>query len=150
LGTWVRTMKLFCSAERIATIGVTALLTSTVSIAAATDERGGLFSRSQADRGAKIYAEHCALCHGLNLEGKGAPALSGAVFQAKWADGKHTLDDLYYIIRTSMPSSAPGKLSQQQYVDLVAYILRSNGYREGEQELVANTATLRAVTIQPQ
>lgn len=127
-------------------ISVTALLIGT-SVAAATDASDRLFTRLQADRGERTYMEHCALCHGGNLEGKGAPALGGPPFQAKWGDGNHTLEDLYYIVRTSMPYSEPGKLSKQQYLDVIAYVLKMNGYPEGERELVPNTAELRAVTI---
>jgi S-disulfanyl-L-cysteine oxidoreductase SoxD len=73
--------------------------------------------------------------------------LGGPTFQAKWGDGRHTLDDLYYVVRTSMPYSEPGKLSRQQYMDVIAYVLNMNGYQEGEQELVPNTIALKAITI---
>ena len=68
-------------------------------------------------------------------------------FRTKWADGKHSLDDLYYIMRTTMPKSAPGKLSKQEYIEVIAYVLKVNGYPEGEQELPVNPATLGAITI---
>jgi mono/diheme cytochrome c family protein len=107
----------------------------------------GLFTSAQVARGERLYAEHCASCHGPNLEGKGATPLSGETFHTKWADGEHTVDDLYYIARTSMPYSAPGKLSKQEYIDVIAYVLKVNGYREGEQELPMTPETLRGITI---
>jgi S-disulfanyl-L-cysteine oxidoreductase SoxD len=108
----------------------------------------GLFTDAQVARGERLYAEHCASCHGPNLEGKGATPLAGATFHTKWADGKHTVDDLYYVARTSMPYSAPGKLSKQEYIDVVAYVLKVNGYREGEQELPMTPEILRGITIE--
>ena len=135
------------NAVRTALGGVTALLICNAPIAAEPATVDRLFTNAQAARGERLYAEHCASCHGLNLEGRGATPLSGETFRTKWADGKHTVDDLYYIVRTSMPYSAPGKLSKQEYVDVVAYILKVNGYQEGGQELPVNPAALGAIII---
>jgi mono/diheme cytochrome c family protein len=126
---------------------VTALLVCNTTIAAESTV-DGLFTDAQVARGERLYAEHCASCHGPNLEGKGATPLAGETFHTKWADGKHTVDDLYYIARTSMPYSAPGKLSKQEYIDVIAYVLKVNGYREGEQELPMAPETLKGIIIQ--
>jgi cytochrome c len=135
------------SIEARAVVGITALFVCNATIAVEVAVDGGLFTDAQVIRGERLYMEHCALCHGSNLEGKGATALSGETFHAKWADGKHTVDDLYYIARTSMPYSAPGKLSKQEYIDVIAYVLKVNGYRAGEQELPMIPETLRGITI---
>lgn len=134
-------------AARLVLSGVTTLLICSVPIAAEPAEDDRLFTDIQAARGERLYAEHCAPCHGLGLEGKGAPPLSGETFRTKWADGQHSLDDLYYIVRSSMPYSAPGKLSKQEYVDVIAYVLKVNGYRDGEKELPVNPTALGAITI---
>ncbi len=39
-----------------------------------------------------------------------------------------------------MPDSAPGALTDRQYVDIVAYILKENSYPAGKDELVRNEA----------
>jgi PQQ-dependent dehydrogenase (methanol/ethanol family) len=110
----------------------------------------GVFTATQASRGAVAYAKSCASCHGQNLEGTTSPALAGARFANKWADGKHTIDDLYFVVRTQMPYGAPATLTNQQYVDIVAFMLQRNGYRAGSKELAANPTSLKALTITPQ
>jgi len=43
------------------------------------------FTAVQADQGAQVYAEHCASCHGPNLnDGSFGPALKGASFRRDW------------------------------------------------------------------
>jgi hypothetical protein len=40
-------------------------------------------------------------------------------------------------------------LSKAQYSDVVAYILKVNGYPGGGSELVPNAAAMKAVTLRP-
>lgn len=123
------------------------LLASLVPVSAQADD--GIYSMAQAARGEALYHEHCAACHGGQLQGKPAAALTGEAFRGRWEDGKHTLDDLYYIIRSLMPNNAPGSLSKAQYADVVAYILKVNKYPAGESELVPTAPVMKAVTLQP-
>jgi mono/diheme cytochrome c family protein len=118
-------------------------------IGAGSEEPGGLFSEVQAARGESIYQHHCSACHGARLQGSPAAPLTGEAFRARWEDGRHTLDDLFYIIRSLMPNNAPGSLSKAQYSDVVAYILKVNGYPAGGAELVPTAAAMKAVTLQP-
>jgi len=110
----------------------------------------GLYSTPQAERGEALYNEHCAACHGSQLQGNPAAPLTGGKFDERWQDGKHTLDDLYYIIRSLMPNTAPGSLSKAQYADIVAYILKVNRYPAGEADLVPKAADMKGVSLQPQ
>ncbi len=109
----------------------------------------GVYSEPQALRGEALYLQHCVACHGTHLEGSPAAALTGPAFRARWEDGSHTLDDLYYIVRTLMPNTAPGSLSKTEYADVVAYILRVNGYPIGETDLVPKGAIMKPVVLQP-
>jgi mono/diheme cytochrome c family protein len=109
----------------------------------------GLYSPAQAARGEEIYQQFCSACHGARLQGSPAAPLAGESFRARWEDGKHTLDDLYYIVRSLMPNNAPGSLSKAQYADVVAFILKANNYPAGEQELVPKAPLMKAVTLQP-
>jgi len=118
-------------------------------IGAGAEEPGGLFSEVQAARGESIYQQYCSACHGARLQGSPAAPLTGEAFRARWEDGRHTLDDLFYIIRSLMPNNAPGSLSKAQYSDVVAYILKVNGYPAGGAELVPTAAAMKAVTLQP-
>jgi mono/diheme cytochrome c family protein len=118
-------------------------------VAAETQTAGGLYSEAQAGRGEALYQQFCSACHGARLQGHPAAPLTGEAFRARWEDGKHSLDDLFYIIRSLMPNNAPGSLSKAQYADVVAYILKVNGYPEGGSELTPNVAAMKAVTLQP-
>jgi len=109
-----------------------------------------VYSEAQAVRGRGLYGEHCAACHGMMLEGKSSVPLSGATFQARWADEKHTVDDLVYIVRTLMPYGQPATLSKQEYVDIVAYILMTNRYPAGNRALPVDPAVLKEIVIRPQ
>jgi cytochrome c len=59
------------------------------------------FSSAQTAQGHWEYSQKCAVCHGAQLQGTGAPALKGRTFNAQW-NGKK-LADLYSYIHTDMP-----------------------------------------------
>jgi mono/diheme cytochrome c family protein len=96
-----------------------------------------------------LYEQYCRSCHGGRLQGNPAAPLAGAAFTSRWADGRHTLDDLLYIMRTLMPYNAPASLTKQQYADVLAYVLKVNGYPAGEAELIPSAAVLKHITLQP-
>ena len=118
-------------------------------LAASAFAGDAVYTTAQSERGEETYQQHCAACHGARLQGVPAAALTGEAFRGRWEDGKHTLDDLYYIIRSLMPNNAPGSLSKAQYADIAAYILRINNYPAGETELEPNAAAMKAVTLAP-
>jgi alcohol dehydrogenase (cytochrome c) len=113
-------------------------------------QQQGFYTPAQAQRGERLYEKRCASCHGGGLAGGSASALAGSRFMAKWGQGKHSVDELYYITRTQMPYGAAGTMTAKQYLDIVAYILKANGYRAGSRELSADSATLKKITISPQ
>lgn len=90
------------------------------------------YTAAQAERGAEAYAEHCASCHGSNLDdGAFAPALSGIDFRRRWAAPQ----PLFAAMSEKMPPARPGSLGEKTYVDLFAFLLQENGVRPGEREL---------------
>jgi mono/diheme cytochrome c family protein len=108
----------------------------------------GSYTAAQAERGAAQYSQNCAACHGSGLNGNGeAPALVGGEFISNWAG--LTLGDLFERIRTTMPQDNPGKLSRDQYADILSYILKSNGYPAGQKELDRRTEFLKAIGFVP-
>ena len=123
-----------------------ALCLSGISCALAED---GLYTPEQSVRGEGSYQQNCAACHGARLQGSPAAPLTGDAFRGRWEDGKHTLDDLYYIIRSLMPNNAPGSLSRAEYADIVTFILKVNNYPAGSEELQPKAAAMKAVTLQP-
>lgn len=117
-----------------------ALLALCVSGTAVSSEDDRRFTAQQAESGRTLYMAHCAVCHGNALDGtEAAPALRGRLFEEKWRN--QPVAELLQITRSTMPIAQPGMLSGAQYVDLVAFILSSNGYTAGEQPLVANWST---------
>ena len=109
-----------------------------------------VYSEEQAVRGRGLYAEHCASCHGVKLEGGSSMPLSGATFEERWADERHSVDDLFYIVRTLMPYGRRATLSQQEYIDIIAYLLMMNGYPAEAQSLPLDPNVLAGITIRPQ
>ena len=87
----------------------------------------GTFTLEQVSRGNAVYAAHCASCHGDALEGRVGPPLRGSEFLDSWGQGTPTVDDLFYVIRISMPKPANGSLTPGEYLDLLAFILSRNG-----------------------
>lgn len=110
-------------------------------------QQSALFTDAQATRGQALYDKKCAACHGNQLDNGTAAALVGSKFMAKWT-GK-SVDDLYYITKTQMPYGAGDSMKVQEYIDVVAFMLKANGYKSGAQELKAD-ATLKQVKIQAQ
>ena len=76
---------------------------------------------------------YCSSCHGKDLYGTSAPALAGKSFNASWR--QHTIADLYKFIQTSMPFCAGGTLADQDYANIVAFILSKNGVKSGNESL---------------
>jgi alcohol dehydrogenase (cytochrome c) len=102
------------------------------------------YTAAQAEQGQASYAEHCASCHGENLDdGAYAPPLKGADFRQKW--GSSTADALFTYSATKMPPSRPGSLGDDAYARVLAYMLRENGSRPGSQELPATPEALKAL-----
>lgn len=48
-----------------------------------------------------------------------------------------------------MPETAPGSLTPDQSVELVAYILRMNGFDPGSGELAADRTVLDRISLAP-
>ena len=109
----------------------------------------GVFTDMQARRGEATYQSNCAACHGRTLQATNpdAPSLTAPSFGISW-HGK-PVADLFALMRTSMPLGAGGSLSDPEYLDIVAYILKFNGYPAGDRELGSEDQMLRQIVIEP-
>jgi alcohol dehydrogenase (cytochrome c) len=107
-----------------------------------------LFTAAQATRGEAVYREACAACHGAALTGGNAPALAGPAFARSWGDPRVTLDDLFFIIRTTMPPAGSTAISAADKAAVFAHILRENGYEPGATPVSADTAQLARERVQ--
>jgi len=97
----------------------------------------GVFTDAQAERGRIAYSANCSSCHGVELGGGESKALRDERF---WTDWKETrVDYLLGQISRNMPFSDDGSLAgtlpMGTYVDIVAHILKTNGFPSGNQEL---------------
>ncbi len=117
---------------RRVTLFIAATLTVQTAFIVAQDKTAdqGVYTSAQATRGAAVFDAHCVTCH---REGGSAPVLAGARFTKSFADA--TLLSVFTTIQTTMPRNAPGTLSETEYVDVVAHLLRLNGFADGMTEL---------------
>lgn len=109
----------------------------------------GVYTEAQARRGSAIYEQECARCHGATLEGSGETAgpLTGITFNSTW--NGLTIGDLLDRIRLTMPVDKPGKLTRQQYVDVLSYMLSVGKFPPGEAELPREAERLNLIVFDP-
>lgn len=106
------------------------------------------YTNEQANAGASDYAEQCASCHGINLQGLGVvPAVAGQGFFLKWSGVEAT--DLYDQV-SRMPPQNPGGLSESSYTNMLAFILQSNGLPAAETPLPAGRSALADLVLPAQ
>jgi cytochrome c len=108
-----------------------------------------VYTDTQAGRGEELYGRHCAECHGSGLDGDAVteiPALAQDSFMQRWST--RNIDDLVSRMQRAMPPSAPGSLTRTQYVDLAAFLLKSNGFPSGFDALGTDADRLKLITIQ--
>jgi mono/diheme cytochrome c family protein len=95
----------------------------------------GVYTEAQAARGAAVYDTVCIGCHRADLGGNTGPALKDQRFAREFA-GKD-LKTLFAKVAT-MPRNAPASLGDNVYLDLVAHLLKENGFPAGSHELTAD------------
>lgn len=107
----------------------------------------GVYTKEQAKRGEGLYVQKCSSCHGPDLSGNDEAApLAGPVFLASW-DGL-SVGELANRVRVSMPPNDLGKLSRQQIVDILSYVLSFNNFPAGKTELDPKPELLKQVRVE--
>ena len=105
----------------------------------------GIFTAAQADRGGPSAAR-CRGCHGPDLTGTDrAPTLKGPGFLANWENG--SVNRLFVKVRDTMPPGNTDSLPPDTKLDIVAFLLRENGFPTGGSELTANAEALDSLQI---
>jgi mono/diheme cytochrome c family protein len=90
------------------------------SAAAASPSTGSApYTMQQVARGSEVYAKACANCHGGNLQGLSAPALTGPGFGHSHLNASQ----LRGVVTQSMPLTAPGSLPAADYAAVMAFML---------------------------
>jgi len=116
------------------------------------DGRGLPPGSGTATKGAKLFADQCAVCHGDKLQGNPAPGLGGD----RLIGGRGTLASnapvktvesywpyattLFDYIKRAMPFTSPGSLSDDDVYSLVAYIL-------AEADVITPNETMDATSL---
>ena len=105
----------------------------------------GVFTEVQATRGQKAYMDSCARCHAEDLLGASGPALVGDFYTNRFVGSN--VQEMVKTIRRSMPQEAPDSLGTPMYVDIVSFILKSNGSPAGSAELSQDAETLQQIAV---
>jgi cytochrome c5 len=92
----------------------------------------GVYTDAQAARGQAAYATQCSRCHGEDFRGSGN-VIVGAKFMQQWREDN--LHNMYTILRNTMPRNAPQSLPEGTYLDIIAYMLKLNGFPAGQGDL---------------
>jgi quinoprotein glucose dehydrogenase len=123
----------------------------------------GFYTAAQAKRGKAYFAGSCATCHlaeppiGAESERSesafepGVRMGSELIVMPLMGQGilkyRHSVSDLFLKTRTTMPIEYPDALSEQSYLDIVAYLLQAKGFPAGERALVADLEAMRSMTL---
>lgn len=96
----------------------------------------GIYTAAQAKRGQSEFQINCTTCHNIT-------DFQGSYFQSRWGGG--TVGDIHDFMTSNMPMDAPGSLSDEQYVDILAFFISQNGYPAGKTELPSSPETLAKI-----
>jgi mono/diheme cytochrome c family protein len=125
-----------CIGRWAAPLALGALLAFATATVARADEGEAGGGADQAAHGQKLFAKHCAKCHGKAGEGtKKAPPVVGK--DALPLDPRptakvrktqfHTAQDVAEFVAAKMPANKPGSLKPDEYYDILAFDLKANG-----------------------
>ena len=106
----------------------------------------GVYTAEQAQRGAPLYQQSCAECHGPDLAGgEMSPGLVGGEFVWNW--NGLSVGDLFERLRVSMPQDDPTSLGRQEKADILAFMLEANDFPAGDAELANRTGMLAGINF---
>lgn len=92
----------------------------------------------QVARGQELYGQHCASCHGADGTGASAPAVVGPGVLTRFANAA----EVFTFASEKMPGNAPGSLSDEDMLAILAFDLHANGVALEEPLAPANAGTI--------
>src|SRR4029453_5828682 len=97
----------------------------------------GVYTDSQAERATQVFGQSRPNCHTVTAQGAKKKPLA----RPKFWEGltQKTVGDLLTYVKTSMPNGNGGSLAAATFNDLVALILKSNGFPAGTTDLAPET-----------
>ncbi len=113
------------------------LVSTATAFADARTVNDGVYTEVQAEKGETLYQQHCLLCHDKKYF---RPVLQRFEGQP--------IGIMYTVMSASMPESNPGFLSEQEYVDILAYILSLSRYDAGDSELKYEEGVLNELIVE--
>jgi cytochrome c5 len=96
----------------------------------------GIYSTAQADAAKPKFEKLCSQCHAFTVAAKKQEKdlpLGDEPFLKKW-EGR-SLDELLTIIVTTMPNDGSAVVSDEEALNLLAYVLQQNGFAAGKSPL---------------
>src|SRR5262245_24211558 len=105
----------------------------------------GIFTNEQAERGKTDFAQSCVRCHGADLAGVTAPSLNGNRFVTAWENESRY--KRFTKVRDTMPPNFGTILTDEAKLDVITYILRTNGFPAGSDELRVDPDTLESIQV---
>lgn len=98
----------------------------------------GTFTEEQVALGEKVFRATCSACHEPTFH-------AGEQFMFSWKG--RTLYDYFKVVKTTMPEDNPAGLPDDDYVRVIAYIMKLNGYAPGTDSLRADSLHLKRIRI---
>jgi mono/diheme cytochrome c family protein len=98
----------------------------------------GVYTSEQASRGEQTYMNICVACHP-------AGTYTTPAFREKW--NEIPLSELFGLISQTMPKQDPATLTPEEYVDVMAYLLKINDAPAGKQELPNDVEVMKKIRI---
>ena len=60
------------------------------------------------------------------------------------------MGELFELLTATMPKNDPGSMTDQEYVDIIAYVLKGGGFPSGRAELPPDADALSGITLHPE
>ena len=98
----------------------------------------GVYTAEQAGRGEEVASAVCFACHSES-------EWTRPLFLGAW-NGR-PVAGLWQLIEDTMPYDSPGGLTDQEYTDVVSYMLELNGVPAGTTELPVDRAALATISF---
>ena len=98
--------------------------------------KAGVYTAEQSDRGVALFKNKCASCHAPNR-------FTDDLFYTSFA-GK-PMWEMFDVISDSMPEDDPGGMKPEEYADVIAYLLKLNGFPVGDTDLPTSKDALSQI-----